>query len=256
MSLNFSYIKELKSSHERAFWRGGLEILTPLLEHRDSIDPISAIMEFGIGGGGKQLLWADMLEDVQDSLSIGVEIFHPEGEYGLAMEQEMFDWHMIGYNCSNGQFDERDDVKAFHGYNSYLPKTRDVIKDYIGDRLFDVIIDDSDPNTAEVHPEKYDLSTTWSSMIKQNGFIWSETINGQGTPHANEMSWEDHRKFHQKFAEMGWVIFDTTKFSHPDLVENIGHNNCVFSIWSHDHSQFETVYQKFEDCIISGKENI
>lgn len=256
MSLNFNVIKPDGGGYERPRLRGGFSLLLPLLRYRDNVRPIDSIMELGIAGGGKQILWADMLEGVENGISIGVEIFGPESEHGLSMSKEMFEWHMEGYECSTRQFKDYDNLKAFYGYNSYTKPAHDVVQDYLGDRKLDVIVDDGDPNPVYIHKEKLNISDNWEDLLIHDGIMWSETINGQGTETANEQPFEDRKKVYDQFAEKGWVIFDLAPYSSPNVKEVIGHDNCVFSVWSHDHSQFSDVYSNFEECIISGKQNI
>ena len=258
MSLKFEIIKTDGSvnGYERPTLRGGMSLLIPLLKHRDSLRPIDSFMELGIAGGGKQILWSDLLQDVENGISIGVEIFHLKVDYGLSMSKDMYEWHMEGYNCSTHQFKDYENIKAFYGYNSYTKSAHDAVHEYLGDRKLDVIVDDGDPNPVYVKKEKLNLSDNWQDLLSQDGILWSETINGQGTPAATDLPWEEHRKVHEEFAEKGWVIFDMTPYSHSNLKDRIDHDNCVFSVWSHDHSLFSDIYSDFEECIISGKENI
>lgn len=259
MSLNFALLDDnVSTAFERSRWRGGMYMLSKFLKRYSEISEISTMLEFGIGGGGKQILWADFMAEVPDSISIGVEIFSPLTEFPEGMHDDNFQWHMKGYECSTGQFAKyQGKIFPFYGYNTYSEKTVDTIKDFLGDRLIDIIIDDSDANTAIKHPDKYDLSKLWSPLLKENGFIWSETINGQGTPGAQNLPIEEHRRVHEEFAELGWVIMDSTKFSNPTKLRSREiPTNSFMALYAEDHSVYSDVYEKFEDCIISGKYNI
>jgi hypothetical protein len=235
--------------------RGGRDILFDFMKKRNEIDPISSILELGIGGGGKHLIWTDILSDVDDRLVFGVERFSPNSDWASKMTPEILDWNMQNYEVAIRQFDNIENLYSFFGYNSYLPESVNAIKRHPKSRLLDIIIDDSSANTVLKNPEKYNISDNWKDMIKQNGFIWSDTINGQGTDLTRNISYDDNMKVLKNFSEMGWVIFDMKKHSRTEESWKT-HGNCIFAIWAHHHHQFLELYNKYDDCIILGKENI
>ena len=71
--------------------RGGMILLRELIIHKEkNYSSIKNVVEFGVGGGGKQVFWANVFEDAN---AYGIELFHPESDWAKSMPEEMFNWY-------------------------------------------------------------------------------------------------------------------------------------------------------------------
>lgn len=232
--------------------RGGMVLLRELIIYKEeNYSSIKNVVEFGVGGGGKQVFWANVFEDAN---TYGIELFHPESDWAKSMNEEMLNWYNQGYICSIGQVEDVDNSTLLHGYDGYDRSTADEMKKYLGNEKLDFIVDDSDPNGNVKQKKRINCHDTWKHLLKEDGFFWNETIMGQGTENSRvlEGTWQND-EFMKEYASKGWIIFDMKKHSNYERLE--APSNSYFGLWAHDLTLYSDVIREYEDCIVRGHEN-
>jgi len=240
------------NSLNRPINRGSMTLLRDLITYKvENFSNVKNIVELGVGGGGKHVFWGNVFLDAN---VYGVEIFHPNGEWASSLNKEMFDFFMKGYECSTRQVVDLENVTLLHGFDSYKQETIDVLVKYLNDEKLDFIVDDSDPNGNEVQTDRINAHNMWKTILKDDGFFWSETLMGQGTDNAIALQGtEKNEEFMKEYARNGWVLFDLTPYANYERLQ--APSNSYFGIWAHDLGLYKDVLLKYEDCILYGREN-
>lgn len=250
------YTLDMMSEYRMAK-RGFFPFWKDLLDAIDKVKKIDTILEFGVGSGFKQTGWSLIYPDAQ---VVGIERFDPVNDSpetelfcGYPTPQECIEAYNLAnhvYTISQSLIQEFNikNLKLYHGYDGYDPKTVDMVITNHG--KFDIVIDDAHTRW-EYTQHSWKL---WKRALKYDGIYVSETPDGNGTEQWRAISEQEHISNMKWLANYyGLVVFNFKKFAVQDDPEWTSNYLAVGRL---DRQMYRDVLLKYQDCIVAGENNI
>ena len=222
----------------RSYIRGFLDIEYDLITAGQLNRPFTTVCELGIGGGGKHNLW----KRCGATTVIGVDIIDPKNKERWDRKDSNNYPYAINFLSSG--------IEYYWNSSSYSFDTPKKIN-----KIFDVILDDSDTGEIWGKKNKHDVINVWKDYLATDGLFISETVNGQDEDASQPRSLEYHMPAFEHLAEQGMVIFDTRKLG-TELDQKVigdGKTTHHLGVYTKQWDIYKPVIEKYKDYIVCGE---
>jgi hypothetical protein len=210
-----------------------------------------SIVEFGIGGGGTLIDWAENFHGIV----YGLEQYDPTS-VPLQTDDEVLQKHIAGraaaietlemFRCKN--------VVMEYGLSGYDRSSAEYIFNKNNKRKISMVIDDGDTDNGAL----LGLVPAWKDFIDEEcGIIITETPFGNGIEKIYNMPEEEQmQKLKTLSVEQEMVIFDTRQMAMHNNYSPWQVSCPVYYLGVHcaNWQYYNILFEKFNEHIIFGKE--
>ena len=218
--------------------RGFIGITVSLYDDFQKNRPIEKLCELGgLGTFKKPKAWKDSSSGEFKEVIIDNVSLHIDNHYQYT--PDVIDAESVGATVIvvNDAYSEESKSKALEEIAPYK---------------FDILLDDA----ASVWPDMANSLKIYKDIIVDDGLYITETPDGNGDS-MYDFHYSDPKRIsrHALLSSYGMVIFDMSKYSHYDtLEEEVGMGGNQIGIYSPRFDIFKNTINKYKEHIIAGRE--